>query len=146
MIGGVGRDMLYGGSGNDVIDGKANGDWIYGGDGDDLIAGGDGTDKLWGGAGADGFVFRTGDHSFDVINDFSAAEGDYLVYDGASAVSRSDFQVEVRAVHNLGNEATPDLIIRLGTGGPVLWEIVDAGGLGALKLLDANTGEMITLI
>lgn len=146
ILGGVGRDVLYGGADNDVIDGKANGDFIYGGDGDDLIAGGDSADRLWGGAGADGFVFRTADRGSDVINDFSAAEGDYLVFDGATPVTRDAFQVEIRAVHGLGDEATPDLVIRLGAEGPIIWQLKDAGALEALQLLDANTGQMITLL
>lgn len=146
VVGGVGRDALYGGTGDDVIDGKAGGDLIYGGDGDDLIAGGDSADRLWGGSGADGFVFRGGDRGSDVICDFSDAEGDYLVYDGAQTMSRDDFAVEIRAVHGLGDEATPDLIIRLGAGGPILWQLKDAGAIGALELQDANSGQMITLL
>ncbi len=143
--GGAGRDSLDGGAGNDTLEGKAAADVIHGGAGDDYLAGGDAVDLLYGDAGADGFVFRSGDRGGDLLADFSSAQGDYLVYDGAS-VSRSSFQVEIRAVHGVGDEATRDVLIHFGTDGPVLWTLQDAGDLTALKLLDASTGTLLTLI
>lgn len=143
--GGAGRDLLDGGAADDTLEGKASADVIHGGAGNDYLAGGDAADQLWGEAGSDGFVFRSADRGTDVVADFSSAEGDFLVYDGGS-VSRASFQVEIRAVHGLGDEGVRDMLIHFGAGGPVLWSLQDAGDLSALKLLDASTGALLTLI
>ena len=145
LWGDAGRDQLDGGAGNDTLEGKAAADVLHGGAGDDYLAGGDAVDVLYGDAGADAFVFRIADRGGDVVADFSSAEGDYLVYDGGP-ISRSSFQVEVRAVHGMGVEGTADLLIHFGPGGPVLWTLQDDGDLSSLKLLDASTGALLTLI
>jgi Ca2+-binding RTX toxin-like protein len=145
LWGGAGRDSLDGGAGDDTLEGNAAADIIHGGAGDDYLAGGDAVDLLYGDAGADGFVFRSADRGGDIVADFSAAEGDFLVYDGG-AVTRANFQVEIRAVQGVGNEAIRDVLIHFGAGGPVLWTLQDAGDLTSLKLLDANSGALLTLI
>ncbi len=142
--GGTGNDQLFGDVGNDTIEGGLGLDKIHGGAGDDYLAGGDNSDCLWGEAGADGFIFRAGEKGVDTIVDFSSAEGDFLVYDGG-AISRANFQVEVRAVAGVGTSAA-DILIHYGVGGPVIWTLQDDGGLTSLKLLDASTGNLLTLI
>ena len=144
--GGIGRDVLYGDAGNDTIEGRAHNDRIYGGGGNDFIAGGDGSDSLWGGQGADAFVFRAGDRGRDIIGDFSSAQGDFLIYDGANEVTRDDFRLEVRALHGVGVEGTPDLLVRLASTGQILWALADAGNLHSLTLQDADTGTLIALM
>lgn len=142
--GGTGNDQLFGEAGNDTIEGQMGWDKIRGGAGDDYLAGGDNSDSLWGEAGADSFVFRNGDRGMDTILDFSSAEGDFLVYEG-DAVTRANFELEVVAVVGMGTAAA-DLVIRYGAGGPVIWTLQDDGGLTSLKLLDASTGTLLTLI
>lgn len=68
MAGGSGDDRLVGGHGDDILSG---------GDGADVLAGGVGDDDLVGGRGADRFVVGDGK---DVITDFTAAEGDRVVF------------------------------------------------------------------
>lgn len=78
--GGDGNDTIYGDGGNDTLDGGAGDDLIYSGDGDNVIRGGAGTDTIYGHAGADSFVITSGS-DIDVIEDYSAAEGDILLVD-----------------------------------------------------------------
>jgi Ca2+-binding RTX toxin-like protein len=146
IIGGTGADSLLGGTGNDTIDGNVGNDLIYGGDGDDYLAGGSGTDRIWGGAGSDAFVFRAGEIGPEIVADFSSAQNDFLVYNGITPVSASDFLVEVRAIHGLGVETTPDLVVRLASTGQVLWQLQDAGNLTSLTLQDADTGTVFALL
>ena len=144
--GGIGRDVLYGDEGNDTIEGRAHSDRIFGGAGDDFIAGGDCADTISGGLGADAFIFRTGDKGIDVISDFSSTEGDFLIFDGVSAVTRGDFHLEVRTMHGVGDEATPDLLVRLASTGQIMWALADAGNLHNLMLQDADSGTLIALM
>lgn len=143
--GGIGNDVLGGGDGHDTLEGKAGNDLIHGNAGNDYIAGGDGSDTLWGDSGADGFIFRMADRGSDRLIGFSSAERDFLVYDGL-AVSRANFQVELRVVQGMGSEAVADALVHYGTGGPVLWELQDVGNLTALKLLDASSGTLWSLM
>jgi len=79
---GGGQDTVLGGNGNDDIYGETGDDSLSGEDGNDHLVGGFGRDMLSGGAGADRFEFlTTGDSTlltYDVITDFSAAEGDRI--------------------------------------------------------------------
>ena len=74
-------DTLQGLAGNDDLYGFAGGDRLEGGEGNDRLFGGEGADVLIGGSGADQFVFEAPTHGMDVIQDFSAVEGDQLVLD-----------------------------------------------------------------
>lgn len=81
MSGGNGADRMIGGHGNDIMNG---------GNGDDVLAGGAGDDDLVGGRGADRFLVGQGK---DVITDFSASEGDRLVFSrGSPALVLHDTQ------------------------------------------------------
>lgn len=144
--GGIGRDVLYGDEGNDTIEGRAHSDRIFGGAGDDFIAGGDCADTLSGGLGADAFIFRTGDRGTDVVSDFSSTEGDFLVFDGTNPVARGDFLLEMRVLQGVGDEVTPDLVVRLANTGQILWALADAGNMHSLTLQDADTGALIALM
>ena len=146
IFGGVGSDSLYGAFGNDTIEGKANNDQIFGGTGDDFIAGGDSSDTLWGGEGADGFMFHELDSGMDILKDFSANEGDYLIFDGSTPINRSDFVIEVRSVLGIGDAALADLVVRISGGGPILWVFEDLTSLSSLTIMDADTGSLIALI
>ena len=98
VIGGDGEDLLRGGSDNDILYGGDDADRLYGdseddwlmggfgddrligGDGNDLMSGGEGVDRLKGGAGFDGFIFEetVAFQGVDILQDFSAAGGDYI--------------------------------------------------------------------
>lgn len=142
--GGIGNDVIYGDAGDDTMEGDLGVDRLFGGAGNDFLAGGDNADWLSGGAGADGFIYRVAEKGTDRICDFSSAEGDFLVYDGAP-LTAANFQLEVRAVAGMGTTAK-DLLVHYGAGGPVLWALQDDGGLTSLKILDASTGNLLTLI
>ena len=86
IVGTNDRNILIGGGGHDNIEAWGGDDVIYGGWGHDVLNGGDGDDYLHGdhfddiytgGAGADTFVFQQ--HK-DTITDFSAAEGDMILF------------------------------------------------------------------
>mgnify|MGYP001345035174 CR=1 FL=1 len=70
IFGACGDDELYGARGNDII---------FGGAGADYLSGNWGSDVLTGGTGADIFAFD-GDFDDDIVTDFSAADGDTLVF------------------------------------------------------------------
>lgn len=143
--GGLGYDTLWGGLGNDTIEGRAHRDVLYGDAGDDYVSGGDGFDTLSGGLGADGFVFRKGEGGTDVITDFRAAEHDFLIYEGTTAVTAGSFTLERKAMSGVGG-AGAELLVHLGgISGQVLAILTDAGGLGSISLQDGLTGHMMTL-
>ena len=64
---------MFDGDGNDIVNGGA---------GNDLIWTGAGNDIFTGGAGEDVFIFL-GKNGKDVVTDFSSAEKDILLLDGA---------------------------------------------------------------
>ena len=103
LYGEDGNDMLIGGHGDDVVDGGAGNDYINAWDGNNTLLGGDGNDEIWGGVGIDTIQGGAGsdildghygqdelwggtgaDHFsnsldasiFDVVRDYSFAEGD----------------------------------------------------------------------
>lgn len=82
VTGSWGKDSLVlGGRGSDSLSGRDGHDTLVGGDGNDLFNGGAGHDVLQGGAGADTFNFAAdypGNGGFDIITDFSRAEGDRI--------------------------------------------------------------------
>jgi hypothetical protein len=79
-----GTKSIIGTSGVDTLTGGAANDTISGGDGNDTIIGGAGDDVLTGGLGADVFEWNLGEQgtvnnpAFDVVKDFSLAQGDKL--------------------------------------------------------------------
>ncbi|SHE74630.1 Hemolysin-type calcium-binding repeat-containing protein [Lampropedia hyalina DSM 16112] len=77
---GAGNDILYGGTGNDVLNGGSGADLLFGGAGNDVLIGGEGFDVLSGGSGADQFTYESSNFGWDVITDFSRAQGDKLVF------------------------------------------------------------------
>lgn len=86
---GAGNDSVSGGEGNDLLLGGAGRDRLSGGEGDDLLNGGAGVDVLTGGFGGDTFVFGNGDR----VTDFSAGQGDRIVFDAALGLDLSDIAV-----------------------------------------------------
>jgi Ca2+-binding RTX toxin-like protein len=84
ISGNEGSNVLQGGGGADNLAGAGGFDRLFGGEGDDFLNGGRGADDLIGGNGADQFFYHetldTGltAGSFDVIHDFSRAQGDLI--------------------------------------------------------------------
>lgn len=104
LAGGAGNDILYGNQGSDLLLGNEGEDVIFGGAGDDTIFGGQGNDTLSGNAGADRFVFGTSS-GFDIVQDFSFAEGDRLVLQDQS--------------FTLGTASDGSIVLTLSGGGSV---------------------------
>ncbi len=89
--GGDGSDTIYGDQGNDTLDGGAGDDLIYSGDGDNEIRSGAGNDTIYGHGGADTFVI-TSDSDNDVIEDYSASDGDILLVDYPGITTYSELE------------------------------------------------------
>jgi Ca2+-binding RTX toxin-like protein len=87
--GGAGNDRLNGNAGDDLLLGAAGADRLNGGEGNDLLDGGAGRDILTGGLGGDRFVFGNGDR----VTDFSAAQGDEIVFAAVLGLGLSDISV-----------------------------------------------------
>jgi Ca2+-binding RTX toxin-like protein len=87
--GGAGADRILGGAGDDRMLGEAGADRMFGGDGNDLFDGGAGRDVMTGGFGGDTFVFGNSDR----VTDFSALEGDELVFAATLGLDLSSLTV-----------------------------------------------------
>jgi Ca2+-binding RTX toxin-like protein len=81
LFGNLANDKIYGGQGGDVIYGGQGRDTIFGNNGSDTLLGNLGDDQLSGGGGSDLFIFAA-NGGFDVVSDFSRAEGDRLELGG----------------------------------------------------------------
>lgn len=86
IVGNLSANYLLGRAGNDFLSGRAGNDSLLGGDGNDRLAGGAGNDRLTGGGDADVFVISKGN---DEIRDFDWLEGDRLMIDDMSLISRT---------------------------------------------------------
>lgn len=124
LLGGFGADTLIGGSDDDVLSGSALSDVIFGGSGDDFINGGFGFDRLNGGTGTDRF-FHTGDtgHGSDWVQDYSAAEGDVLLFGGAATIDQ--FQINFAETANTGTAGVAEAFVIHQPTGHILWALVD---------------------
>jgi Ca2+-binding RTX toxin-like protein len=132
--GGFGVDEIIGQGGNDVLTGSAFSDLIFGGDGDDFINGGFGSDRVNGGAGADRFYhLGIADHGSDWIQDYSAAEGDVLVW-GGGAATRAQFQVNTTQTAGAGAAGVDEAFVIYRPTGQILWALVDGGAQGAINI------------
>ncbi len=134
IVGGSGVDEIFGGTGDDQLTGQAWSDLIFGGDGIDFVNGGFGHDRVNGGAGADRF-FHIGNlgHGSDWIQDYSADDGDALMY-GASA-TRDQFQINFTETANAGVAGVEEAFVIYRPTGQILWALVDGGGQTEINLL-----------
>jgi Ca2+-binding RTX toxin-like protein len=73
-----GTDFLTGGAGSDELAGGDGADRVWGDDGNDELDGGAGMDSIFGGRGADLFILDDPE-TFDIIRDFSIAQGDEIL-------------------------------------------------------------------
>lgn len=149
ILGGAGADELIGQSGNDVINGSAFSDLVFGGDGDDFVNGGFGHDRINGGSGADKF-FHTGElgHGSDWIQDYTAGEGDVLLYNDSSA-DRSDFQVNFAHTESAdgeraGTDEVREAFVIYKPTGQIIWALVDGEGQSSINLqLGGETYDLL---
>jgi Ca2+-binding RTX toxin-like protein len=130
--GGFGADEIIGQNGDDVLTGSAFSDLVFGGAGSDFINGGFGSDRLNGGAGADRFYhLGIADHGSDWVQDFSAAEGDRLVFGGAGA-GRAQFQVNLARTEGAGAPGVAEAFVIHRPSGQILWALVDGAAQPSL--------------
>lgn len=143
ILGGFGQDTLIGGTGDDALTGSAFSDEIHGGNGSDFINGGFGSDRVNGGAGADRF-FHLGinNHGSDWIQDYSATDGDVLVF-GNTATS-DQFQVNFANTDHAGSADTDEAFIIYRPTGQILWALVDGAAQDEITLRIA--GEEFDLL
>ncbi|MGR3377337.1 hypothetical protein [Salipiger abyssi] len=139
ITGGFGADTVIGGTGDDALTGQAWSDAIFGGDGDDFINGGFGHDRVNGGAGADRFFHLGADgHGSDWIQDYSAAEGDRLVYGGGAAVA-DDFLVQRATTPGAGAAGVQEIFITHIPSGDLLWALVDGDAQASITVTAGGT-------
>jgi Ca2+-binding RTX toxin-like protein len=132
--GGFGVDEIIGQGGDDVLTGSAFSDLIFGGAGSDFINGGFGSDRLNGGAGADRF-YHLGirDHGSDWVQDYSAAEGDRLVWGGGAATA-AQFQINLAATAGAGAAGVQEAFVIYRPTDQILWALVDGGAQSGVRL------------
>ena len=141
ITGGFGADQINGESGGDSLTGSARADVLIGGAGDDFLNGGWGFDRLTGGEGADRF-FHLGvpDHGSDWVMDYSASEGDVLVFGGSATAE--DFIVQYAATEGAGADWTREAFVTYIPTGEILWALVD--GEGEEILLRLSDGSEVS--
>nr|WP_239059804.1 M10 family metallopeptidase [Ruegeria sp. PrR005] len=139
IAGGFGVDEIQGQDGDDVITGSAFSDLVFGGAGDDFVNGGFGHDRINGGTGADKF-FHVGasGHGSDWVQDYSAAEGDVLLFGIGSAI-RDQFQVNFNHTQNAageraGDDAVQEAFVIYRPTGQIMWALVDGEGQSSINL------------
>ncbi|MCX7568016.1 TRAP transporter substrate-binding protein DctP [Sulfitobacter sp. F26169L] len=134
IAGGFGGDTVIGGTGNDSLTGSALGDMLFGSDGDDFINGGFGYDQINGGAGADMF-FHLGiaDHGSDWVQDYSAADGDTLVFGDRNATA-NQFQINYASKDNAGDDSVEEAFVIYRPTGQIMWALIDGAGQDSINL------------
>ncbi|WP_244953362.1 calcium-binding protein [Thalassovita gelatinovora] len=134
ISGGFGTDTVIGGAGDDVLTGQAWSDLIFGGDGDDFINGGFGYDRVNGGSGADRFYhLGVADHGSDWVQDYTAADGDVLVFGGTA--SADQFQLNLTETANAGGAGVEEAFVIYRPTGQILWALVDGAAQDEITLM-----------
>lgn len=138
LIGGFGADSLAGQSGADILNGGPLSDFVLGGDGEDFVNGGFGYDRINGGGGDSFYHLGVADHGSDWIQDFSAVEGDRLVF-GDAGRSVEDFTL--RFTHTAspegvrsGADDVEEAFVIYQPAGLIVWALVDGAGQAQITL------------
>lgn len=132
VVGGLGADTLVGNAGADTLAGGGGSDLIHGNDGDDFLNGGFGHDRLNGGAGADRFYHPgVAGHGSDWVQDYTAAQGDTLVF-GQAGATAAQFQVNFAQTPGAGAADLAEAFVIWRPTGQILWALVDGAGQGAI--------------
>ena len=122
---------------------------MFGNDGDDFLNGGFGYDRMNGGAGADRF-YHLGifDHGSDWIQDYTAAQGDVLIFGQAGAMI-GQFQVNYNHAASAqgvrsGNAMVAEAFVIYRPTGQILWALVDGAGQNSINLsLDGQIFDLL---
>ncbi|CUH68241.1 Hemolysin IA [Thalassovita gelatinovora] len=144
IIGGYGVDTVIGMAGDDALTGQAWSDLLYGGDGDDFLNGGFGYDRVNGGTGADRF-YHLGvyDHGSDWVQDYTAADGDVLVF-GQAGATADQFQINLTETANAGVAGVEEAFVIYRPTGQIMWALVDGGAQDEINLvLDGVTHDLL---
>ncbi|MFC3612451.1 calcium-binding protein [Lutimaribacter marinistellae] len=138
ISGGFGTDTVIGADGNDVLTGEAWSDVLFGGAGRDFLNGGFGQDRMNGGSEADRFYhLGVADHGSDWIQDYSAAEGDVLVF-GQPGANVDQFQVNLTETANAGVSGVEEAFIIFRPTGQIIWALVDGAAQDEINLVIAG--------
>lgn len=143
-LGGFGSDTVIGNGGDDLLAGGAGSDQMFGGPGNDTLNGGFGFDRLNGGIGADQF-FHLGvpDHGSDWIQDYSAAQGDVLVF-GQTGATRDQFQVNIANTLNAGAADVAEAFVIYRPTGQIMWALVDGNAQSSVNIqLDGQVFDLL---
>ena len=151
IMGGFGADEIIGQNGNDILNGAALSDLLFGGAGDDYLNGGFGFDRLNGGSGADIF-FHLGiaDHGSDWVQDYSANDGDVLLF-GQNGASANDFAVNFGHTSRpdtgrAGDDGTMEAFVIYQPTGQIIWALVDGAGEDSITLQIAGSSATFDLM
>ncbi|WP_263386747.1 FG-GAP-like repeat-containing protein [Ruegeria marisflavi] len=139
IAGGFGVDEIQGQDGDDVITGSAFSDLVFGGAGNDFVNGGFGHDRINGGTGADKF-FHVGveGHGSDWVQDYTAAEGDVLLF-GIASATLDQFQINFAHTENAegeraGDDTVQEAFVVYRPTGQIMWALVDGQGQSAINV------------
>ncbi|MDE3238197.1 MAG: hypothetical protein KGN33_04495 [Paracoccaceae bacterium] len=146
VIGGFGGDRLIGNDGNDTLTGGPQSDVIFGGPGDDFLNGGFANDKLIGGPGADVFFHGSKPgNGTDWIKDYSAAEGDRLMF-GDPRVHASDFRVNFGNTPHAGAPNVAEAFVIYEPTHQIIWALVDGAAQSHIELQIAGSHVLHDLL
>ncbi|MDE3081765.1 MAG: hypothetical protein KGI94_17230, partial [Paracoccaceae bacterium] len=146
VIGGFGGDRLIGNDGNDTLTGGPQSDVIFGGPGDDFLNGGFANDKLIGGPGADVFFHGSKPgNGTDWIKDYSAAEGDRLMF-GDPRVHASDFMVNFGNTPHAGAPNVAEAFVIYEPTHQIIWALVDGAAQSHIELQIAGSHVLHDLL
>ncbi|MCE8009897.1 MAG: hypothetical protein HEP69_23270, partial [Aestuariivita sp.] len=111
--------------------------WVFGVGGPVFVNGGFRFDRIQGGGGAGRFFHAAaGGHGSDWLQDYTAAEGDVLVFGGTGARA-SDFVVRFAHTATPAGERSGDDDVQeafVNFRGETLWALVDGGGEAEINL------------
>ena len=122
-----------------MLNGGVYSDLVYGGTGRDFVNGGFGHDRINGGAGADLFYhLGIADHGSDWIQDYSATEGDVLLF-GQSNARPEQFQINYAhtadaAGERSGADDVAEAFVIYRPTGQIIWALVDGSGQDEITL------------
>ncbi|MBF0626681.1 MAG: VCBS repeat-containing protein [Magnetococcales bacterium] len=148
-------NTLRGQGGADQLFGMAGEDALYGGDGTDRLIGGSGQDTLSGGAGADQFKWSQPSDGGDDITDFSASQGDQLLFVSSNFgnLSVGKLGSSRLALSSTGRASNTSQRFIFNTSTGVLKYDVDGSGsvaattiatLGGVSTLSVNQIQIVT--
>ena len=151
LEGGWGADEVIGQDGDDVLNGGVYSDLVFGGAGRDFVNGGFGHDRINGGSGADIFYhLGIADHGSDWIQDYSAAEGDVLLF-GQPGALPGQFQINYAHTTDAqgersGDDTLAEAFVIYRPTGQIIWALVDGAAQDEILLRVAGSDVVYDLL